>query len=100
MGKPKSRVCNAFVPGPLEQYAPGFRAWLLDKGYTPLTTVPQLQLMAHVSRWLDREMLAVAGLTASEQMFLIDSKGKVIGAPSVPDAQSDGFAVCTWTTTC
>ena len=61
MGKPKSRVCSAFVPGPLEQYAPGFRAWLLDKGYTALTTVPQLQLMAHVSRWLEREGLAAAG---------------------------------------
>jgi integrase/recombinase XerD len=66
MGKPKSRVCNAFVPGPLGQYAPGFRAWLLDRGYTPLTTVPQLQLMAHVSRWLEREGLAAAGLTGQE----------------------------------
>jgi len=66
MGKPKSRVCNAFVPGPLEQYAPGFRAWLLDKGYTPLTTVPQLQLMAHVSRWLEREGLTAAGLTEAQ----------------------------------
>jgi integrase/recombinase XerD len=66
MGKPKSRVCNAFVPGPLGRYAPGFRAWLLDRGYTPLTTVPQLQLMAHVSRWLEREGLAAAGLTGQE----------------------------------
>jgi integrase/recombinase XerD len=66
MGKPKSRVCNAFVPGPLEQYAPGFRAWLLARGYTPLTTVPQLQLMAHVSRWLEREGLTAAGLTGQE----------------------------------
>jgi len=66
MGKPKSRVANAIVPGPLEQYAPGFRQWLLDRGYAPLTTVPRLQLMAHVSRWLEREGLAVAGLTASE----------------------------------
>jgi integrase len=63
MGEPKSRVCNAFVPGPLEQYAPGFRSWLLARGYTPLTTVPQLQLMAHVSRWLEREGLTAAGLT-------------------------------------
>lgn len=63
MGKPKSRVCNAFVPGPLEQYAPGFRAWLLARGYTPLTTVPQLQLMAHASRWLEREGLTAGGLT-------------------------------------
>ena len=63
MGKPKSRVVNAIVPGPLEQYAGGFQQWLLDQGYTPLTTVPQLQLMAHVSRWLGREGLAVDGLS-------------------------------------
>jgi len=66
MGKPKSRVCNAIVPGPLEQYAPGFRSWLLEQGYTPLTTVPQLQLMAHVSRWLEREGLTAAGLTGQQ----------------------------------
>jgi len=54
------------MPGPLEQYAPGFQSWLLARGYAPLTTVPQLQLMAHVSRWLEREGLAVAGLAASE----------------------------------
>ena len=66
MGKPKSRVGNAIVPGPLEQYAPGFRAWLLDKGYTPLGTVPKLQLMAHVSRWLEREGLTASGLTGQE----------------------------------
>jgi integrase len=65
MSKPKSKVVNAIVPGPLEQYAAGFRQHLLEQGYTPLTTVPQLQLMAHVSRWLEREGLAVAGLTAS-----------------------------------
>ena len=66
MGKPKSRVCQAFVPGPLEQYAPGFRTWLLGKGYTPLGTVPKLQLMAHVSRWLEREGLTASGLTGQE----------------------------------
>src|ERR1700733_1622280 len=66
MGKPKSRVGNPIVPGPLEQYAPGFRSWLLDKGYTPLGTVPKLQLMAHVSRWLEREGLTASGLTGHE----------------------------------
>ena len=66
MGKPKSRVGNPIVPGPLEQYAPGFRSWLLGKGYTPLGTVPKLQLMAHVSRWLEREGLTVSGLTGQE----------------------------------
>jgi len=41
-----------------------------------------------------------ANLNSSEEMQLIDSNGKVIGAPSVPDSDSDGFNVCTWTTTC
>jgi integrase/recombinase XerD len=62
MGKPKSRVCNVIVPGPLEQYAPGYRPWLLDRGYAPLTAVSQLQLMAHASRWLEREGLTAAAL--------------------------------------
>jgi hypothetical protein len=43
---------------------------------------------------------ANANLQASEQMFLIDSNGKVIGAPSAPNATHDGFSACTWATTC
>jgi integrase/recombinase XerD len=66
MGKPKSRVCNVIVPGPLEQYAPGYRSWLLGRGYAPLTTVSQLLLMAHVSRWLERDGLTAAALAGQE----------------------------------
>lgn len=83
MGKPKSRVCQAFVPGPLEQYAPGFRAWLLEEGYTPLTTVPQLQLMAHVSRWLEREGLTAAGLTGQEAGRFLAAR-RAAGRPRHP----------------
>ena len=83
MGKPKSRVCNTFVRGPLEQYAPGFRAWLLEKGYTPLTTVPQLQLMAHVSRWLERERLTAASLTRQEAGRFLDAR-RAAGRPRHP----------------
>lgn len=54
------------VPGPLEQYAPGFRTWLLDKGYTPLTAVRKLQQMAHVSRWLEKRGLAVGDLSEEQ----------------------------------
>jgi hypothetical protein len=43
---------------------------------------------------------ANANLQTSEQMFLIDSAGKVIGAPSAPNATHDGFGACTWATTC
>jgi integrase len=66
MRKPKSRVWNTVVPGPLEQYAPGYRPWLLDRGYALVTTASQLQLMAHVSRWLERERLTAAALTGRE----------------------------------
>ena len=71
------------MPGPLEQYAPGFRAWLLDKGYTPLTTVPQLQLMAHVSRWLEREGLTAAGLTRQEAARFLAAR-RAAGRPRHP----------------
>jgi hypothetical protein len=65
MGKPKSKVVNAIVPGPLEQYAPWFQQWLLGPGYGPLTTVTQLQLIAHVSRWLkSAQSLAVQDIAA------------------------------------
>jgi hypothetical protein len=41
-----------------------------------------------------------AGLTAAEEMQLIDSNGHVIGAPSAPNSTRDGFSACTWATTC
>jgi hypothetical protein len=39
-------------------------------------------------------------LSSSEQMDLIDSSGHVIGTPSAPDSDLDGFGACTWSTTC
>jgi hypothetical protein len=39
-------------------------------------------------------------LSSSEQMDLIDSGGHVIGTPSAPDSDLDGFGACTWSTTC
>jgi hypothetical protein len=43
---------------------------------------------------------APANLKASEQMNLINSSGTVIGAPSAPDPDADGFNACTWAGTC
>ena len=43
---------------------------------------------------------ANANLQTPEQMDLIDSNGKVIGAPSAPNATHDGFSACTWASTC
>ncbi|MFL5823914.1 MAG: G1 family glutamic endopeptidase [Solirubrobacteraceae bacterium] len=41
-----------------------------------------------------------ANLKASEEMQLVDSNGKVIGAPSAPDPDADGFNACTWASSC
>jgi len=51
------------VPGPLAPYADGFRAALNGLGYSPWTQIFHLQLMAHVSRWLEDRDLDAAGLT-------------------------------------
>ena len=54
----QSRVC---VVGPLAVYRVGFGGELSGQGYTPGSVLLQLQLMAHVSRWLVSQ-----GLTAGE----------------------------------
>jgi hypothetical protein len=42
-----------------------------------------------------------AGLKSSERMLLVSgSNNKVIGTPSAPDRQRDGFALCSWATRC
>jgi integrase/recombinase XerD len=49
--------------GPLAPYAPGFDRELRSRGYTRLSAVWQLRLMAHVSRWLAGEELDGAAFT-------------------------------------
>jgi Peptidase A4 family len=39
-------------------------------------------------------------LTPSEEMQLVDSNGNVIGTPSAPDSDRDGFGACAWAKTC
>jgi hypothetical protein len=41
-----------------------------------------------------------ARLTAAEGIQLVDGAGAVIGTPSAPDAQADGFGDCAWARTC
>jgi hypothetical protein len=43
---------------------------------------------------------APANLKPSEEMQLVDSNGNVIGAPSAPDSDRDGFNDCAWAKTC
>jgi hypothetical protein len=43
---------------------------------------------------------ASPGLKTSEEMDLVDSNNKVIGAPSAPNSTANGFNECTWASTC
>jgi integrase/recombinase XerD len=57
------RATRVRVVGPLARYADGFRAVLAQRGYAPSSAAGQLQLMAHVSRWLVQRGLAGNDLT-------------------------------------
>ncbi|HKI66344.1 MAG TPA: tyrosine-type recombinase/integrase [Solirubrobacterales bacterium] len=59
------------VTGPLAPFASGFSDELVRLGYTSFSSRLQLQLMAHLSRWLASEGLAAAVLTpAAVERFL------------------------------
>lgn len=65
MSKPKSKVITVRVVGPLGPYAGEFMALLTARGYAPLTRVPHLQVMTHLSKWLTARQLDVVGLTVA-----------------------------------
>ena len=60
------------MSAPLAPFAAGFSGELARLGYTALSARLQLQLMAHVSRWLASERLDAAALTpAVVERFLV-----------------------------
>jgi integrase/recombinase XerD len=63
MGKPKSKVCEVRVRGPLAAIAEDFRVGLLEAGYTPLTAVNKLRSVGYLSRWLEARELEASDLT-------------------------------------
>ena len=58
-----STPSHVMVCGPLEPFAQGFSAHLSRLGYTPISAAVQLQLMAHLSRWLAAMRLDASTLT-------------------------------------
>jgi integrase/recombinase XerD len=66
MGRPVSKVTRTPVTGPLAPFAPALGARLRASGYTPLTTVNVMRLMAHLSRWLSGNGLGAADLTRGQ----------------------------------
>jgi integrase/recombinase XerD len=66
MGRPASKVARVRVTGPLAPFAPMVKARLRERGYTPLSTVIVMRLVAHLSRWLEVNGLGVADLTSGQ----------------------------------
>lgn len=63
------------VTGPLAAFADGFQAFLVERGYTPCSVRFHLQLLAHLSRWMQAERLEVDGLSAGvAERFLADRR--------------------------
>jgi integrase/recombinase XerD len=63
------------VRGPLAKFAAGFRERLSDQGYSLRTTRELLQLLAHLSRWMEAEGLEASSLTpAVAERFIIERR--------------------------
>ena len=63
MARPKTKVITVRVVGPLSLCAQQFRVLLRERGYTPLTSVTQLQVMTHMSKWLRARGLDIGEVT-------------------------------------
>ena len=71
------------VTGPLAPYAAEFAARLGERGYTPLTMVNQLRLMAHLSRWMQVNEVTAGQLTRERlDVFLHAKRAGGYGAVS------------------
>jgi integrase/recombinase XerD len=77
MGKPASRVCRVQVAGPLAPFAGAYSAVLLERGYTPLTTVNQLRQVAGLSRWMEAGGVSVAELSGARVEEFLASRRAV-----------------------
>jgi hypothetical protein len=62
------------VTGPLMPYADGFRAELARRGYAPGSAEFQLQLVAHLSRWLASKDLRAGELTRERALQFLEAR--------------------------
>jgi integrase/recombinase XerD len=68
------RVC---VTGPLMAFAGGFHACLVERGYSLTSVQFHLQLLAHLSRWMQAKGLDVDGLSVGvAERFLAERRGQ------------------------
>jgi len=70
---------------------------LLDPSNPGLAALPNLTTPAFDNATVNGQP---ANLQVSEEIELVDGNGTVIGAPSAPDPDHDGFNACTWAASC
>ncbi len=69
------KVWVPVVSGPLAPYAAGFASWLVSRSYSPSATADRLCQFDQLSRWLEREGLAIGELTAEQaQRFVAERR--------------------------
>src|SRR5437868_5639471 len=72
----EDRAARVRVGGPLAQHAEGFRAMLAGHGYASSSAAGQLQVMAHLSRWLAEQGRSACDVTPTAvEQFLLARKG-------------------------
>ena len=74
MHRPGTRVPRVRVSGPLAPFVTAFESKLGDAGYTALSAVNQMRLLAHLSRWLEARGLAVNDLTDARIQEFFESR--------------------------
>jgi site-specific recombinase XerD len=68
---------RVLVSGPLARFADGFREHLAEKGYTLRTKRELLQLLAHLSRWMEVQELEVGALTSAvSERFILERRAQ------------------------
>ena len=81
MGRPMSKVSKVRVRGPLAEFAPLVTAEARQCGYTPLTTVSVLRLMANLSRWMEARGMGAEDLSR-ERAREFTAARRAAGRPS------------------
>ena len=76
------------MSGPLSAFAGGFLDDLIRRGYRPGTAAKQLQLMAHLSRWLGAHELEPSALDRAEiERFVCERRASHVHLASVAGMQ-------------
>lgn len=70
----RSEALTVRVTGPLAEFAPGFAEELSRQGYTELSALNQVRVMAHLSRWLVAQDLALTELTRARLLEFLAAR--------------------------